>query len=294
MKVRFVVNPIAGGRSRVEEVSGAIKNVFLSERGIFELRVTEKAGEARELSAEARRRGYDAVFACGGDGTINEVASELVGSEMVLGIIPSGSGNGLARALAIPTGVESAVRLALGGGVRRIDVGVVNKRYFFSTAGFGFEALVSKRYSERPARARRRGILPYLPIVVREFIWYNPDALVVKMNGKLMRIVPFIFTAANTREFGASAVIAPGAVPDDGLLDVCVIEDLGVFDALLYAYRLFSGTIDRARKFKCRRAASFEITRKNPGVVHLDGEPFEVGEKIKVELLPKALKVFVG
>jgi YegS/Rv2252/BmrU family lipid kinase len=291
LKIRFIVNPVAGTSNMVEEIFGAVRKVFASVRGIFEVRVTKGAGDAFKLSEEACRKDYETVFACGGDGTINEVASAIVNSQTTLGIIPGGSGNGLARALSIPSDIELAMALPLRGRVRGVDVGVVNEGHFFSTAGFGFDAVVSKSYNEKSVS--RRGILPYVPIALREFLRYTPESTLIKWNEKFMRVFPFLLTAANTDQYGGDCVIAPGAVPDDGLLDLCILQDVGFFGAVMYALRLFKGNIDRVKKFKRIRTASIEIIRKRPGPVHLDGEPFQGGEKIKVGVMPRALRVWV-
>jgi YegS/Rv2252/BmrU family lipid kinase len=201
LKVRFIVNPVAGTSDRTEQITRGVRKVFASVRGVFEVRVTEGPGDAFKLSEEAREKGYETVFACGGDGTINEVASALVNSRTVLGIIPGGSGNGLARALSIPRDIEVAASIPLRGHVREVDTGVVNERYFFSTAGFGFDALMSKRYNER---AGRRGILPYVPIALREFLRYSPQATLIKWDDKYMRVFPFLLTVANTNQYGAA------------------------------------------------------------------------------------------
>jgi YegS/Rv2252/BmrU family lipid kinase len=291
LKVRFIVNPAAGTSKKVEEITGAVRRVFASVRGVFEVRVTGGPGDAFKLSEEACQKGYETVYACGGDGTVNEVAAALVNSRTVLGIIQCGSGNGLARALSIPIDIELAAALPLKGRVRKVDTGVVNEKYFFSTAGFGFDALMSKRYNERVGG--RRGILPYVPIALREFFRYRPAATLIKWDDKYMRVFPFLLTVANTDQYGGDWVIAPGAVPDDGLLDLCILHGVGLFGALRYARSLFKGEIDRVKKFKRIRTASVEITRKRPGPVHLDGEPLQLAKSIKIGVLPGALRVWV-
>jgi YegS/Rv2252/BmrU family lipid kinase len=290
LKVRFIVNPAAGKHDRTDEINRAVGRVFSSVRGVFEVRTTRAPGEAFNLSEEAKEKGYETVFACGGDGTTNEVASALLNSTTVLGIIPGGSGNGLARSLAIPRDIEMAVSLPLIGRVREVDTGIVNGGYFFSTAGFGFDAVMSKRYNERAGG--RRGLLPYVPIALREFFAYRPEATLIKWDEKFMRVFPFLLTVANTDQYGGDCVIAPGAVPDDGLLDLCILHGVGFFGAAMYTKMLFAGNIDRAKKFRRIRIHSVEIIRKRPGPVHLDGEPIEGAEKIKVGVLPKSLKVW--
>ena len=295
MKIRIIVNPRAGTSSVVDDVSEAVGRVFGDEGGIFEVRTTGKQGDGFRLSKEARDKGYETVFACGGDGTVNEVASALVDGtgecSTILGIIRCGSGNGLARALGIPEGIEKALRLSIDGRVRPVDTGVVNDEYFFATAGFGFDAALSKRYSET---TKRRGILPYFPLAMKEFFSYKPEATIIKYDDSYLRVFPFILTVANTDQYGAGCVIAPGAVPDDGLLDLCIIQDVGLLTATTYTRRLFKGDIDKTKKFKRIRAASMEIVRKRPGPVHLDGESYHGSEKLKVSVIPKALKVWVS
>ncbi len=297
MKVRFIINPIAGGgpaKNLADEVTEAVRRVLGSEQGIFEVRITSGRGDARRLSKEAKDKGYEFVFACGGDGTVNEVASELVGSDTTLGIIASGSGNGLARALGIPKGVEPAVRLVTKGRIRRIDAGLFEGRYFFSTAGAGFDALLSKRYGERKGALRRRGVLPYYFLALAEYFRYDPGPCVIKANGKYSRLTPLILTIANTEQFGADAVIAPGALPDDGLLDLCLLPKTGFLGALRAAFRFLRGRIHTLKAYRRIRTDTLQLTRRSPGPVHVDGEYFDAGENLTVGVLPRALKVLVA
>jgi YegS/Rv2252/BmrU family lipid kinase len=296
MKVRFIINPNSGmvqaGVDRVKSISAAVSRVFSDEGGIFEVRVTAKGGDAEHFSAEAVRLGYDTVYACGGDGTVNEVASALVGTDTVLGIVPSGSGNGLSRALKIPETPLNAVSLILNGSCKSIDVGKVADRYFFSTAGMGFDAVLSKAYNGR-LKGSRRGILPYLPIALLQFYRYKAQTLMIKWGeSKLMRVSPFILTVANTSEYGASAVIAPGADPEDGLLDLCVVRELGLVGSLKAAKKLMDGEIEDVEQYSRMKSEFFEVMRDESGPMHVDGEPFEGPRRVEFSLLPKALKVW--
>ncbi len=294
MKVRFIINPVAGGRDRTEEITECIRKVLKSSEGLFEIRLTQRKGDGYRLSREAEQRGYDFVFVCGGDGTVNEVGSALVGSKKtVLGIIPCGSGNGLARALHIPREIESAVRLLLSGRVKNIDVGSVDGRVFLSTAGFAIDAHISKRYNEGKRSSKKRGILPYFSIAFMEFMRYRPEAITIKIKDRYRRITPLLLTVANTEQYGADAIIAPGAVPDDGLLDVCIVPRLGFFHGLSGAVKLLRGRIDRLTGFQKIQTDSIEIIRKNKGPVHTDGETFDGDERLSVKVLPSALKILV-
>ena len=297
MKIRFIVNPMSGpagaSTDRGAEITSAVIEVFGGDQGIFEVKSTLKRGDGGRLAKEASDKGYDTIFACGGDGTINEVASALVGSDTMLGIVPGGSGNGLSRALSIPVDPAQAMALVKRGRPREIDAGIVSDRYFFSTAGAGFDAVLSRSYDLRGPRAMR-GVLPYVPLALYNYFHYKAGNVSIKLdNGKRKNFSPFLLTAANTSEYGASAVIAPGAKPDDGFLDLCIVEETGFVGALKCARRLFSGTIFECAGYQRVRAKRVEVRRPAPGPLHADGEPFEAGASFEFNIKPKALKVWV-
>lgn len=294
MKIRFIVNPVAGGTDSTEEINKAVSRAFQNESGIFEVRSTKNPGHAYKLAEEARDKNYDMIFACGGDGTINEVASALVKTSIPLGIIPKGSGNGLARALKLPWDIDAGINLALHGKVKKVDVGNVDDRYFFATAGFGFDALISKIYADKAKKSGRRGIFPYFPIALKEFMTYRPRSTKIRYDDRIMRVFPFLLTVANTEQYGGSAVIAPGAKPDDGLLDVCIVEDISPLKALKLAFNMFKGNIDELDGFKRVLANSIEIVMDGGShYVHADGEAFDSSDRVKVSVIPKGLSVLV-
>ena len=294
VKIRFIVNPISGGKEKVEAITDGVSRVFSNVEGIFEVRVTRFQGDAFHLSEEAVKKGYETVFACGGDGTVNEVASALVGSETVLGILPVGSGNALAGALGIPFGTLEAFGLPLKGRVKEIDAGQVCDRFFFSTAGMGLDASISKSYDERARKSFRRGILPYLPLAAMEYFRYDSGEVFIKHDEGHMKVSPLLLTVANTGEYGAKALISPGASPDDGYFDLCVVEDMGFFNALTFARRLFNGKVATMKNYRSIRTKNVEVVKKSPGVMQIDGEPLGCGEKGTFSMRPKALKVWVS
>jgi YegS/Rv2252/BmrU family lipid kinase len=292
MKVRFIVNPLLGGRNRAGEITEIVAKVFSTTRGVFEVRTAEKKGDCYLLSKEAADKGYSTVFACGGDGTVNEVASALVNTDTVLGVVPSGSGNALARALGIPFDSVEALSLPLGGHTKKIDVGRADDRFFFSTAGAGLDAVISKIYADRMKDGRKRGIMAYLPISLTGYLSYRVHSVLIKCDETYMRVNPLFITVANTAEYGAGAVIAPGATPDDGLFDVCIVEKRGFLNALRVARRLFGGDIRTLKNFRMQRAKRVELAGTG-GVIQLDGEPLECAEPVILSVLPEALKVWV-
>lgn len=294
MKVLFIINPVAGGKNRVKEINAAVADALCHEEGVFEVKTADQKGKAGELSKRAADRGYTAVFACGGDGTVHEVATHLVNTGTALGIIPCGSGNGLARSLGLPFDIRRCVSLVRNFKTRAIDAGRIGDKFFFGTAGLGFDAHLSKKYNDGFLSKRLRGLAPYFPLAVLEFYRYRPNPVSMKVDGNMVIETPFMLTFANTPYYGGEAVIAPGAVPDDGLLDVCTVPKIGLFEAMGLARRLFNGRVDSFKGYRRTRAVKVEVNRQEEAVAHADGEPFQWRGSITVEALPKVLKVLEG
>lgn len=285
-RIRFIVNPSAGRR---KGDVGALIRETLDRSGVdFEVLWTQRRGHAEALAREAAQEGIGLVVAAGGDGTVHEVASGLLGTETALGILPCGSGNGLARALGIPLDLRRACRALLTAGVRRIDAGRVNGQPFFATAGVGLDALVAARYEA----SKRRGLLPYVALTARTFLARAPEEVTLTLDARPpLTARPILLTVANTEQYGGGAIIAPGARPDDGLLDVCLMEDVPLFRALLHAPRLFTGAIHRMRGVRLFRAAAVQIVRPAPGPFQMDGEALQGEAILSVQVVPGALKV---
>ncbi len=294
MKVRFIVNPKAGtaGESdRAAEVTAAVREALASESGVFEIKVAAGSDSLARLSAEAVRNGYDAVYACGGDGTVNHVASPLVGTGTALGIIALGSGNALARALGIPTGVKEAVSLVKAFRTREIDAATMCNRRFFTTAGLGFEAHLSRRYNEGEWSGGVRGILPYVPLALSEFFGYRPGPVEIRAEAYNATVRPFLLTVANIDCLGGGTLIAPGASPDDGLLELCIVPRLHFPGALSLALKMLSGKVERFKGYTRVHTAWAEVIGKAPFTVHLDGEAFEWAGPVHISVEPKSLKI---
>ena len=291
LKVRFIINPVSGTAGRMKRIEAVVRDVLGKESGIFEVKATVGAGSARELAAEAVGKGYEFVFACGGDGTINEAASALVGTDTVLGVLPAGSGNALARSLGIPADPLEAVSLLKTGSVRRIDVGRTCGRYFFTSAGFAFEALLSKRYNEGRLARKIRGIAPYYALGLLEYLKFTPEEVLLSVDGQEFNAAPLILTAAKTSQWGGGAFIAPGALVDDGLLDFCVIPRQGVLRTAGLLRRLKKGSMEEHKGYWRARGREAVIRGRKASYAHVDGEPFEFEGDVEVSLLPASLKV---
>lgn len=294
MKALFIINPAVCGPKKVKRITDAVRKVLASEEGVFKLRVAKGSSAARALSKDAVDRGYDAVFACGGDGTVHEIATPLVGTKTALGIIPAGLGNGFAKSLGIPEGLEEAAALAKRPTLRPIDVGVICERYFFSTAGIGFEAHLNKVYNERALSGRLREIVPYLHVALFEFYRSKPAPVIIKIDNFTIRETPFILAFANTSRFSGNSVIAPGAVPDDGFIDIALVAKTGPVEGYRVASMLFRGKLDSYGGLRIIRAGGLEVLTSGDTVVHTDGEAFTWKGDISVRVLHKKLRVITG
>ncbi len=287
-RIVFIVNPKSGVQGKKFVLSQIKKNID-NELFDYEIKETQYPGHATELARQAAEEGVDIVCAVGGDGTVNETAVALVHTQTALAIIPSGSGNGLARHLHIPVEVVKAIELINTGVCRTIDYGKVDGMPFFCTCGVGFDALISMRF----AVAGKRGVLTYIENVVKSGLKYTPETYSLDIhNGDTVEHVEykaFLISCANASQYGNNAYIAPHASVMDGVMDVTVIEPFNIVDAPVMAMQLFNGTLDqnvRIKTFQCNRLV---IKREQKGALHCDGEPLTGGEVIVVEIVPQAL-----
>ena len=252
-----------------------------------EVFVTERPGHARELTKAAVRRGARLVFAWGGDGTINEVASALAFDDVPLGIIPSGSGNGLATELGIDARPEIAIAMGLQSAPRRIDLGEMGGRLFVNVAGVGIDAYVADKFNEHGNV--RRGLLTYARISGRALFTYQQRRYRIVADGDAIETSAVLLTIANGSQYGNNARVAPHATLDDGWLDLVVVEESSRLRTLAHVPRLFDGTIDRVAGCTIRRMKSGAIESDEPMTFHVDGEPMRGGTSLKVRIHPGAL-----
>ena len=293
-KVAVIINPISGtgGRPDIARQRAELAATSLEARGVEpQVFVTERAGHARELALSLVNQGVSCVVAWGGDGTINEVASALAFTQTALGIVPSGSGNGLARELGIPFVPQEALGIAVGGADRVIDAGELDGHLFFNIAGIGLDARVAHRFAVNGLV--RRGFARYLEITLRELMAFQPQHHTVAVDGEALRMPTLLIAIANSRQYGNGAIIAPEARLDDGQLDVIVIGARSPLRAMLQIPRVFMGQVARVPDVTIRRGATVEIDSAEPVVYHVDGEPFVGGAAICARVRPNALRVRV-
>ena len=288
-KAVFIINLISGTSDKAA-IPGLIDQYLDKTQFEYEIAVTQYAGHASEIAAKAKDDGVDVVVAIGGDGTVNEVARAIVHSSTALGIIPCGSGNGLARHLLLPLNVRKAIEVINRCEIRQLDYGIINDYPFFCTCGMGFDAFVSMKFAE----AGKRGPITYVENVLREGLKYKPEAYTIEDESGTLQYKAFLISCANASQYGNNAYIAPQASMSDGLMDVIIMEPFDVFEAPQISIEMFSKTLDKNSKIKTFRTRHLHIRRDKPGVIHYDGDPVMTGADIDVELKPKGINIIVN
>ncbi len=256
-KAVFVINLNSGTTSK-RAIPKLIDDNLDKSKFDYEIAVTEYAGHASEIASRVKEEGKDIVVAVGGDGTVNEVARAIVHSQTALGIIPCGSGNGLARHLLLPMNVRKAIAVLNECEIHSLDYGIINGYPFFCTCGMGF------------------------------------DAYILHDENGTIKHKAFLISCANASQYGNNAYIAPQASMSDGLLDVIIMEPFDVFEAPQISIDMFNKTLNRSSKIKTFKCRKLHIHRSHPGAIHYDGDPAMTGEDIEVELIPKGIKIIVN
>ena len=298
-EVCLIVNPVSGPkrRGRGPERVTLARQTFDRLGVTGQIRLTERAGHAHDLAREAAASGVDLVIAWGGDGTINEVARALVQSDEAgmrapaLGIVPGGSGNGLARELAIPFGAPSAIEHALRSVPRAIDAGDLGDHLFFNVAGIGIDAHVAALVT---TRVRHRGLWPYLAASARDLLRYGPVEYTIDIGGERIRESALVLAFANARQWGFGAEIAPRAELSDGLLDFVIVQDRGFLGNALRVPSLFLRRIDRREGIHTHRVREVTIRAPEPMLFHVDGEAVQGTDTLVARVRPAALRIQAG
>lgn len=289
-RARFIFNPRSGHNARNPWLLGRTRD-FIAEHGLDAVVVpTERPRHATELALRALDEGCRLVVAIGGDGTMNEVASALVGSDAALGLIPCGSGNGLGRHLGVPGPGKGAFRTLLGGHTRLVDTGVAAGHPFFNAAGLGFDAEISARFNALSSR----GLPAYARTTLKTLLGYRPQHYTIRVDGRAPLVSrAFLVAVANSDQYGNDCYIAPHARVDDGLLDLTLVRRLSFFNALPLTERLFTKRIDGSPSVVRLRAPRFVIERPGPGPIHTDGEVRDCGREVEVVVRPASLRIAV-
>ncbi len=285
----FIINPISGGKSK-EFVPELIREVIDKNMLEVEIVFTKAPEHATELAKEAALSGFNYAIAVGGDGTVNEISKGIIHTNTALGIVPFGSGNGLARHLGVPMNIRQSIEFINTAKVKSIDAGLLNGNLFANMAGTGFDAHIGKLFAEQ----KGRGFSTYIKTTLNEFINYKPKEYTLTIDGTKYEKDAFLISFANSTQYGNNAHIAPTASTEDGLLDVCIMKSFPVVDMPALAIRLFNKSVDKSKYVEIIKGKDIKIERPSEDAVHLDGEPFFMGKNLDVKVLPNSLNVLWG
>lgn len=287
-KVRFIINPTSGTRSR-KDVEALIHQHLNQDKYAHDIVYTERAGHAPDMAHEAANQGVAIVVAVGGDGTVNEVARGLLHTETALAILPKGSGNGLARHLGIPMGLDGALRVINKANITTIDSGQINGHPFFTTAGIGFDAYISSVF----AGNKKRGLQTYVELVMKEVLNYKHLPVIASINGNTLDTDCFVMAFANAAQYGNNAYIAPNADIQDGLLDVCLVRRLDLIKALNLSYCMLTKQLANADSAEYFQTEHVNVQAEEEMMYHADGDYLGKAKTFDVCMVPQSLRVLV-
>ncbi|MDD4993807.1 MAG: YegS/Rv2252/BmrU family lipid kinase [Paludibacter sp.] len=287
-KIAFIINP-KSGTGKKHDLPGMILEEL--DAAVFESQVivTQYRGHGTELAKEFVEQGFDIVVAVGGDGTVNEIGRALTHTNTSLGIVPIGSGNGLARHLGIPMNVRKAIQQLNHSESILMDYGLVNNQPFFCTCGTGFDAYVSTEF----AKGKKRGVMSYIEKIITGYFSYKSQNYHLIGQDIDLNAKAFVLTFANASQWGNNAYIAPQASVQDGKIDISIMSNFPVIAIPTLALQLFAKTIDKDLFMTTLRADNITLQREESGPFHFDGEPYEEGKEIIVKTVADGLKVLV-
>lgn len=287
-KIAFIINPFSGTGKKEDLpkliLQGLDKTVFETE-----IVFTKYRGHGTELAKEFVDKNFRFVVAVGGDGTVNEIARSLIHTNVTLGIIPIGSGNGLARHLGIPMNIKKAIQQLNESESVFMDYGLVNDHPFFCTCGTGFDAYVSTEF----AKGKKRGVMSYIEKIITGYFNYKSQNYLLKGDGIDLKAKAFVLTFANASQWGNNAYIAPQASVQDGKIDISIMSNFPIIAIPTLALQLFAKTIDKDLFMTTLRAKDITLTREESGPFHYDGEPYSEGTTIQIKTIQDGLKVLV-
>jgi diacylglycerol kinase (ATP) len=282
MKIRFIINPIAGtGKQK------GIKDTIAKHLDNYDIVYTQKGGDATRLSSEAVRDDIDAVIAVGGDGTINECLIRLVNTKTALGVIPCGSGNGFAYHIGMYRTVEKAIVQLKNAKIETIDSCTANGAPFVNVSGIGFDAHISNLF----AGLKERGFINYVKLILKE-LSYKPQEYTLQYEGIKRKIKAYMISFANASQYGNNARISPMADLQDGLLDFVIIKAFPKWQIPFFLLKVARGKTHFSKYVEIIQSKHMKISANNT-LLHLDGEPYKAKNPVEIQLLPKSLKILM-
>lgn len=287
-KVLFIINKYSG-TGYEPAVEGKITDLCSTLGYESTLQFTQGTGHATELARQAVAEKFNLVFAMGGDGTVNETAAGLVYTNVPLGILPKGSGNGLARHLRIPLNFQRALRLLQQHEVVAMDTLLVNNHISVNVSGIGFDGLIANKFGQDGTR----GLWGYTRLTMREYLRFGEFGVDATIDGRSYSQHAFMVAFANASQFGNNACVSPLASVRDGQMDVCFIRKVPFQRAIGFGYQLFTGRLNRSPLVTIVKGSAVNITFPGPMPYHIDGEGMQMAQQFAVQLRPASLKVLV-
>ena len=287
--ITFIINPISGGIKK-QGIPQLIEQQLDHHLYAAEIKFTSTAEDTPRYAAEAVAAKKDIVVAVGGDGTINQIAQKLVHTSTALGIVPQGSGNGFARHLHIPLEPERAIALLNKGKITCIDTGTINDEIFVNVTGAGFDAHVAWKFATAP----KRGFYSYAKITLNEFRNYQLRDYTIEIDGTTIERKAFLVCCSNGSQYGNNAFITPGADMQDGLLDIAIMKEVKLRSMPAIAWEMFTQRFRNSKHVEMFKGKNIVIHRSHTEVANIDGEPYQLGKDLSVQVLPASLNVITG
>lgn len=286
--IRFIINPISGVSDK-RNIPDLIDEYLDKSRYSYDIVFTQYRNHGKELATQAAKENIDIVCAVGGDGSVHEVGTALIKTNVKLAIIPIGSGNGLARHLNIPLNVKDAIMCINTGSSIKMDTVKVNDKSFLGVGGYGLDAIVASSFD----KGRKRGLIGYILTIILEFFRYNPLNVSIDVDGQVKTLPVVLCTVANSSQFGNGFTVSPESNVTDGEIELCILKPFRFWSVPSIVFNFFRKRSHKSKFSEIIRFKNAKIRLTNK-VAHYDGEPFEVKDELVVSVVPKSLNILVG
>lgn len=284
-KFIFIINPKAGVKKKMD-IPAFIKSNIPAQVS-YDIVLWKNKDDFESIQQQILTGGYTVAVAVGGDGTVNQIAKTINNTSIALGILPFGSGNGLARSLGVPMNTREALLFVVNNEIKTVDSGIINNIPFFCTSGVGFDAKIGALF----ASSTKRGFSSYVKIVLKEFISYKPQNYSITIDGKTQEVNAFLIAFANAGQYGNDFYIAPEASMNDGILHITVLKPFRFFSVLGLVIKIFNRKAHLSKHIESYNGKEIIVHREEEGPFHFDGEPGITGKEVKVKIIPNSLRV---
>ena len=287
-KITFIINPTAGYK-RFRIVEESILKHINKKKFKFNIEYSKEKGDVKNLTKKAISYGANIIIAVGGDGTVNEVSSELVNSNVKMGVIPIGSGNGMALCLGIPTNIKKAIEKINSNNIKKIDCISVNSLHSVNLIGFGFDASVAKEFSKE----KTRGLFKYAYLTCKLLLNYKPKEFSINFNNKIKKIKVFSLNICNGQQFGNNFLISPKSKVDDGYFRISIIKAFKWHQLIYILFQFIFKQVHKSKFYESYKVKKVLIEGDSKNLIHVDGESQIVKKLVKVNIIPKSINFII-